>query len=191
MINEGLDLILTVLSLVITRTVGKTPEELLSDETDKTRLKKILSEESHRFLSCPTMGRTSIDVLWGLMRLHSKEKPKDGWGNPVKESYIAICDDVERLHGVFSTFKKISNPAAMSLKQYLSSFKEVLTACKRLEPDDGALENNCQEFFDKLEAIINPNLNDRWPKLQVNGGFKLVCGAALLSLAFILHNAIR
>lgn len=183
-----------MLRLVITRTVGKTPEELLSDETVKTNLIEILPEESRGFLSCQTMSITSLDVLYGLIQLRSNKEPKSGWGKPVKKSDIEIGDDVERLHRVFSIFKKISNPAAMSLESYVFLLEKVLTACTRLEPDDGAHKNNCQEFFDKLEAIINRNLDDddddRCPQLQVNGWFELAAGFAIASLAaFILYKA--
>ena len=155
-------------------------------------MKKILPIEIHRIISCQTESRTSIDVLCGLIQLLSNKNPKSGWGYPVKESDIEIGDDVERVHRVFSIFKLISNPAAISLENYVFLLEKILIACTRLGPDDGALENICQEFFDKLEAIINPNLVDRWPQLQVNGGFELVAGVAIASLAaFILHNAIR
>ena len=195
--EECRNLILTVLSLVITRTVGKTPEALLSDETVITDLKtkkinneNVLPENCHRFLSCQKESRTSIDVHFGLIKLLSNKNPKTGWGTPVKGSDIEIGDDVERLHRVFFIFKEISKPADISLKNYVYLLRKILTACTRLGPDDGTLDNNCQEFFDKLEAIINPNLKKRWPKL--NRGLKVVTGAAIVSLAaFILHKTIR
>lgn len=195
--EEFQNLILTVLSLVITRTVGKTPEDLLSDETVKTRLKNkkikdknVLPENCHRILSCQKESRTSIDVHFGLIKLLSNKNPPSDWGTPVKKNDIKIFDDVERLHRFFSIFKSISNSADISLEDYVSLLQKVLTACTRLGPDDGALDNNCQKFFDKLEAILDPNLKKRWPKL--NRGLKVVTGAAIISLAgFILHKTIR
>ena len=80
--------------MVITRTVGRTSEELLADEAVKNKLKTILPEEIRRFL-LNQEGVTSIHVLYGLIQLYSGKEPKSGWGNPVKGSDIGIGDDVE------------------------------------------------------------------------------------------------
>lgn len=172
-----------VLRLVVTRTVGRTPEELLNDETVKTDLIKELPENCHRILSSPTENRTSIHVLYVLMRLYSNEKPKDGWGKPVKKSYIGIGDDVDRLLRVFSIFKSISSKAEISLQNYRNLLKILMETCLRLEPDDAALQNKYKEFFDKMKVVIDPSLLERWPQLQDNGGYTLIATFAIGCLA--------
>nr|XP_022338284.1 uncharacterized protein LOC111133869 [Crassostrea virginica] len=135
--NEGRDLSQEVLKLVIIRTDGRTPEELLADEAVKNKLKTILSEESHSFLSRQEKYGTSIDVLYGLFQLYSGKEPKSGWGNPVKGCDTRIGDDVERLHRVYSLFKEISNPKTISVDDYTRMLDIMLTACTRLDTADG------------------------------------------------------
>lgn len=193
--EEGLELMQRVLRLVIIRTVGRTPEELLSGETVQTDFEEfeeeILSEESLRILLDETENRTSIDVLCGLMKVYSNEKPNSDWGNPVTgeigDDVARLHREVARLHRFFSIFKEISNPAAISLKNYVNLLEKVLLTCLRLEPDDAALQNKYKEFFDKIKVIAGPRLVDRWPQWQDNGGYKLIAAFAIASLtAFIV-----
>lgn len=173
-----------VLRLVVTRTVGRTPEILLDDETVQTDLIKELPENCHRILSSPTENRTSIHVLYVLMRLYSNEKPKDGWGKPVKKSYIGIGDDVDRLLRVFSIFKPISNPAEISLENYRILLKILLKTCLRLEPDDAALQNKYKEFYDKIKVITKPK---RWPQGNRIATFAIASLAAFIILNKVSH----
>ena len=150
--------------MVIIRTDGRTPEELLADEAVKNKLKTILSEESHSFLSRQEKYVTSIDVLYGLFQLYSGKEPKSGWGNPVKGCDTGIGDDVERLHRVYSLFKEISNPKTISVDDYTRLLDIMLTACTRLDTADGehkdsdhALKVKCKVLADKLKAILKSN----------------------------------
>ena len=151
-----------VLRLVIIRTAGKTPTELLADEAVTNKLKTILPEHCHRTLSSQTERETSIDVLYCLIQLYSGEKPKSGWGKPVKGSDTGICDDVERLHRVFSICKEISNLVNISTDNYARLFDILLPALIRLGSDgklkdsDGALKDKYKALADKLKAILNP-----------------------------------
>ena len=157
--------------MVIIRTVGRTPEELLADEAVKNELKTILPEESHWFLSKQEEGGTSIYVLNGLIQLYSGEEPKSGWGTPVRGSDIGIGDDVERLYRVYSIFKEISNPKTISVDDYTRLLDIMLTACTRLDTADGvhkdsddALKVKCKVLADKLKAIINPTWSQSFNK---------------------------
>ena len=134
--------------MVITRTVGKTPEKLLADETVKNKLKTILPEESHSFLS----NQNSIHVLYGLIQLYSGKEPKSGWGNPVKGCDAGIGDDVDRLYRILMIHEEISIPVAISVDNYARLFDILLPALTRLD-SDGAL---LKVLADKLKAIINP-----------------------------------
>nr|XP_022344928.1 uncharacterized protein LOC111137658 isoform X2 [Crassostrea virginica] len=169
--NDGRELIQEVLRLVITRTVGKTPEELLADEAVKNKLKTILPEEIHRILSNLEEGRTSVGVLYGLIQLYSGKEPKSGWGELVSGSDIGIGDDVERLHRVYSIFKEISNPKTISVDNYTRLLDIMLTACTRLVTADGehkdsdhALNVKCKVLADKLKAITNPTWSQSFNK---------------------------
>ena len=149
--------------MVITRTVGRTPEELLADEAVKIKLKTILPIESHRFITDQKEGGTSIHVLCGLIQLYSGKEPKSGWGNPVKGCDTGIGDDVERLHRVYSIFKGIQDPKTITVDNYTRLLDIMLTACTRLDTADGehkdsddALKVKCKVLADKLKAIINP-----------------------------------
>ncbi|XP_078337494.1 uncharacterized protein LOC111137658 isoform X2 [Crassostrea virginica] len=159
--NEGLDLIQEVLRLVITRTVGRTPEDLLADEAVKSKLKTILPIESHINLSNQKEGGTSVGVLYGLIQLYSAEKPKSGWGKPVRGGDIGISADVERLHRIFSIFKEIQDPKIISVDNYTRLLDIMLTACTRLDTADGEHEDSddtlkakCKVLADKLKTIL-------------------------------------
>ena len=147
--------------MVFTRTVGRTPEELLADEAVKNKVKTVLPEESHSFLSKQEEGGTSIHVLYGLIQLYSGNESKSGWGKPVRGSDIGIGDDVERLHRVYSIFKEISNPKIISVDNYTRLLDIMLTACTRLNTADGEIKNSddalkvkCKVLADKLKAIL-------------------------------------
>ena len=149
--------------MVITRTVGRTPDELLADEAVKNKLITILPEESHRILLNPTEGGTSIHVLYGLIQLYSGKEPKSGWGKPVRGSDIGIGDDVERLHMVYSIFKEISDPKTISVDNYTRLLDIMLNACTRLETANGAHKDSDHALkvkytgkvlADKLKAIL-------------------------------------
>lgn len=147
--------------MVITRNVGKTPEELLADEAVKNELKTILPEESLSILSNQEKCVTSIHVFHGLIQLYSGNVPKSGWGKPVRGSDIGIGDDVERLHRVYSIFKEISNPKTISVDNYTRLLYKMLTACTRLDTADGehkdsddALKVKCKVLADKLKTIL-------------------------------------
>lgn len=157
--------------MVIIRTVGRTPEELLADETVKIKLKTILPEHSHSILSKQEERGTSIHVFHGLIQLYSGEEPKSGWGTPVRGSDIGIGDDVERLHRVYSLFKEISNPKTISVENYTRLLDIMLTACTRLNTADGehkdsddALKVKCKVLAEKLKAIINPTWSQSFNK---------------------------
>ena len=145
--------------MVITRTVGRTPEELLADETVKNILKTILPEESHSYIQRECV--TSIQVLHGLIQLYSGKEPKSGRGRPVRGSDIGIGDDVERLHRVYSIFNEIQDPKTISVDNYTRLLDIMLTACTRLdtangehEDSDDALKVKCKVLADKLKAIL-------------------------------------
>ena len=147
--------------MVITRTVGRTPEDLLADETVKGKLKTVLPEESHIYLSNQKESGTSVGVLYGLIHLYSAEKPKSGWGKPVRGGDIGISADVERLHRIFSIFKEIQDPKIISVDNYTRLLDIMLTACIRLDSADGehedsddALKVKCKVLADKLKAIL-------------------------------------
>ena len=116
--NEGLELCREVLRLVIKSSVGRTPEELLYDETVKSKVTVVLPENCHRFLSNLTESQKSVDVLYVLIQLYSKKEPKSGWGNPVKGSDTGIGDDVDRLYRIFNICKEISNPGVITVDDY-------------------------------------------------------------------------
>ena len=142
--------------MVITRTAGKTPTELLADEAVTNKLKTILPEHCHRILSSQTERETSVDVLYGLIQLCSGKQPKSGWRNPVKGSDTEIGDDVERLHRSFHIFKEITNPVAISVNNYALLCGIMLTALTRLD-SEGKLKDKYKVLADKLKAINNPN----------------------------------
>ena len=163
--------------MVIARTVGRTPEELLADEAVRRKLKTILPIESHHFLFSHRECGTSIYVLYGLIQLYSGEEPKSGWGKPVKRSDIGIGDDVERLYRVFSICKNISNPVTISVDNYTRLIDRILTACTRLDTaselqdpygeykdSSGALKVKYKVLADKLKAIINPTWSQSFNK---------------------------
>nr|XP_022341074.1 uncharacterized protein LOC111135366 isoform X3 [Crassostrea virginica] len=154
--NEGLDLCREVLRLVITRTAGKTPTELLADEAVTNKLKTILPQNCHRILLSQTERETSIDVLYGLIRLCSGKQPKSGWGNPVKGNDTEISDDVERLHRSFHICKEITNPVALSVNNYARLCGIMSKALTRLD-SEGKLKDKYKVLAYKLKAIINPN----------------------------------
>ena len=141
--------------MVITRTDGKIPEDLLADEAVTSKLKTILPEESQWFLSKQEEGVTSIHVLYGLIQLYSGNKPKSGWGNPIRGCDTGIGDDVERLYRIFRICNEISNPVSISVDNYARLFDILLTAHTRLD-SDGALKDKHKVLADKLKAIINP-----------------------------------
>ena len=142
--------------MVITRTAGKTPTELLADEAVSNKLKTILPENCHRILLNQTERETSIDVLYGLIQLYPGKEPKSGWGNPVKGNDTEISDDVERLHRSFHICKEILNPVAISVNNYARLCGIMLTALTRLD-SEGKLEDKYKVLAYKLKAIINPN----------------------------------
>ena len=142
--------------MVITRNVGKTPTELLADEAVTNKLKTILPENCHRFLSDQKERETSIHVLYGLIQLYPGKKPKSGWGNPVKGNDTEISDDVERLYRSFHICKEISNPVALSVNNYGRLCGIILTALTRLD-SEGKLKDKYKVLADKLKAIKNPN----------------------------------
>ena len=169
--------------MVITRTVGRTPEELLADEAVKNKLKTVLPEESHSFLSKQEEIGTSISwhVLYGMIQLNSGKEPKSGWGNPVKGCDTGIGDDVERLHKIFSICKNISNPVTISVDNYTRLIDIILTACIRLDTGSelrdpygeykdsgGALKVKYKVLTDKLKAIINPTWSQSFNKAIYN-----------------------
>ena len=150
LLDESCDLSQEVLSLVITRTVGRTPEELLADETVKNKLKTILPDGSQH---CITY-HTSIYALYGLIQLYSGKEPKFGWGNPVKGSDTGIGDDVERLYRIFRIREEISNPVSISVDNYTRLFDILLPTLTRLD-SDGAFKDRHKVLADKLKAISN------------------------------------
>ncbi|XP_078337852.1 uncharacterized protein LOC111135368 isoform X2 [Crassostrea virginica] len=174
--NEGRDLIREVLRLIITRTAGKTPTELLADEAVTNKLKTLLPEYCHRYLSDQTERETLIDVLYGLIQLYSGKEPKSGWGNPVKGNDTEISDDVERLHRSFHICQEITNPVAISVNNYALLCGIMLTALTRLD-SEGDLKDKYKVLADKLKAIKYPkwsqsiykmldNIVIRWPLWQ-------------------------
>ena len=142
--------------MVITRTAGKTPTELLADEAVTNKLKTILPEYCHRILSSETERETTFDVLYGLIQLYPDKEPKSGWGNPVKGSDIGIGDDVERLYRSFHICQEITNHVAISVNNYARLCGIMLTALTRLD-SEGKLEDKYKVLADKLKAIKNPN----------------------------------
>ena len=142
--------------MVITRTAGKTPTELLADEAVTNKLETILPEYCLRILSSQTERRTTFDVLYALIQLYPGKEPKSGWCNPVKGSDIGIGDDVERLHRSFHICQEITNPVAISVNNYARLCGIMFTALTRLDPE-GKLKDKYKVLADKLKAIENPN----------------------------------
>ena len=135
--------------MAFTRTNGRTPEELLKDETVKNKLKKNLGDGSQHLTS-----QTSIHALYGLIQLYSGKEPKSGWGNPVKGCDTGIGDDVERLNRIFTIFKGICNPISLSVDNYTRLFDVLLPALTRLD-SDGAFKDRHKVVADKLKSILN------------------------------------
>ena len=139
--------------MVIIRTVGRTPGELLTDETVQINLKRILPVQSHHLLT----GQTSIHALYGLIQLYSSKEPKSCWGNPVKGSDTGIGDDVDRLYRIFRIREEISNPVAISVDNYTRLFYVLLSALTRLD-SDGAFKDKHKVLADNLKTISNSTL---------------------------------
>ena len=138
--------------MVFTRTVGRTPEELLKDETVKKEMKTILPEGSQHLLT----DQTSIHVLYRLIQLYSGNEPKSGWGNPVKGRDTEIGDDVERLYRILKIREEITIPVSISVDNYTRLFDVLLPALSRLD-SDGAFKDRHKVLADKLKAIKNSN----------------------------------
>lgn len=104
----------------ITRMTGKSVKTLMDNLTDheKTKLKEVLPEVSHRILDSKAKHGTSFYVSYGLHRIYLDKEhfQKSGWGNPVSGKNIGIGDDIERLYRIQTFGSGISNPVTISVK---------------------------------------------------------------------------
>ncbi|XP_065936147.1 uncharacterized protein [Magallana gigas] len=155
--TEGRKLMQEVMAATITRETGKLVKTLIDQE--KSKLKAMLPEESHRILESKTEHDTSIHVSYGLHRiiLDEEKSPKLGWGNPVRETDTGIGDDVERLYRIQTIVQGISNPVTLSVESYIRLLDIMLKALIRLD-HDGKFKEDYKLLSYKLKSIKNPNL---------------------------------
>lgn len=149
--KKGQKLTREVMTAVITRETGKSVKMLLNNlsDQDKSKLKRVMPDESHRIFDSKTEHATSSHVLYGLHQIFLDENhhPKSGWGNPVRNTDIDIGDDVERLHMIVTIFLGISDPVNVSVENYIRLLDIMFEALTRLNP--GA------EFEEDLKTFAN------------------------------------
>ncbi|XP_065936146.1 uncharacterized protein [Magallana gigas] len=153
--TEGWKLMQEVMAATITRETGKSVKTLIDQE--KSKLKAMLPEESHRILESKTEHDTSSHVSYGLHRiiLDEEKSPKSGWGNPVRETDTGIGDDVERLYRIHNIVQGIPCPVNVSVESYIRLLDIMIKALIRLDPG-AEFKEDCKLLSYKLESIKNP-----------------------------------
>lgn len=166
--TEGRKLMQDVMAAIITRETEKPVKIILNNLTDqeKTKLKAILPEESHRVLESKTEHDTSIHVSYGLHRiiLDEEKSPKSGWGNPVRETDTGTGDDMERLNRIHTIVQGIPNPVTVSVESYIRLLDIMIKALIRLDPG-AEFKEDYKLLSDKLESIKNPKTQTMLEKI--------------------------
>lgn len=133
----------------ITRETGKSVNTLLGNLTDqeKSKIKEMLPEESHRIIESKAEHGISFYVPYGLLRIYldKSQSPTSGWGNPIKGTDISIGADIERLYRIQTIVRGIAKPDTEPVERYTRLLDIMIKSLTRLDPYN--------EFKDEVEAF--------------------------------------